>query len=146
MRYKAAYRPTEVLDLHNFQFVPLTKEILGTMDRKRYVSPSLEEKMLAGATSEVDEYLDDYVKAQENPSSEEGEALREKRGKAQWVFDAKMPGAMSLDEVEGQSDELGNWPFKLGDRGFYRHRVRLLSYLVPAPETRGWGLGWVGRN
>ena len=134
MRYKAAYCPTEVLDLHNLQFTPLTKEILGKMDTKRYVSPSLEEKLrIAGgaATNEVDKngILEDYVKAQqrqgedsEEDDNNENEEKR-KREKAQWVFDANMPGAMALDEIEERSDELGDWPFRLGDRGFFRHKV-----------------------
>ena len=144
MRYKAAYSPTEVLDLHNLQFTPLTKEILGKLDTKRYVSPSLEEKLRiadGAATNKVDKngILEDYVKAQqrqgtdsedsEEEEEDDGKEEKRKRERAQWVFDANMPGAMALDEIEERSDELGDWPFRLGDRGFFRHKVHSCSLL-----------------
>ena len=143
MRYKAGYRPTEVLDLHTLEFAPLTEAVLAKMDKQRYVSPYLEaklEELDLGAASELTaadvegiaqldqqtrKEISDYVHVQ-NIHSEEGRAQKVQREQAGSIFGAQMPGITPLDVFITQPNLLGEWPFKLGG-GFHKHQVRFLS-------------------
>jgi arginine-tRNA-protein transferase len=115
MRYKGDYSPQHVLDPETYEWNPLDGELRGLLDKKRYVSLSRERRrkeanpaQTAGqpASEQSDEdKFDDYPL----PTSAEG-------GKAvsggMSLFDLKVPGLMTPEEIEDQLD-LGTMPIRI---------------------------------
>lgn len=106
MRYKGEYKPQYILDPESFEWNPLEGELRPLLDKKRYVSLSRERRRQAAississkntdntcpaAVSEEDDYSDYSLQT----AAAAGEAVAS--GKS--LFDLKMPGVMTAEEV-----------------------------------------------
>ncbi|KAF2016875.1 arginine-tRNA-protein transferase 1 [Aaosphaeria arxii CBS 175.79] len=108
MRYKGEYKPSYILDPETYNWDPLDGELRELFDAKPYVSLSRERRLGAAPPSaEVDEYI--------HPSAKEaGEAVENGLS----LFDLKMPGLMTAEEVEEypldqQAIQVGKIPYPL---------------------------------
>ncbi|KAH7398650.1 arginine-tRNA-protein transferase 1 [Phaeosphaeria sp. MPI-PUGE-AT-0046c] len=114
MRYKGDYKPQHVLDPESYEWNPLDGELRTLLDQKSYVSLSRERRRKAnskdaGEGSGIDEdNLEDYPLP---TAAEGGKAI----GDGMSLFDLKIPGFMTAEEIEEQLD-LGTTPIKVGGR------------------------------
>jgi hypothetical protein len=111
MRYKGDYSPQHVLDPESYEWHPLEGELKDLLDKKRYVSLSRERKRKEAGliqTSDEEDQLDDFPMP---TAAEGGEAVSNGTS----LFDLKVPGLMTVDEIEEQLD-LGTMPIKIGGR------------------------------
>jgi arginine-tRNA-protein transferase len=120
MRYKGDYSPQHVLDPETYEWNPLDGELRGLLDKKRYVSLSRErrrkEVSLAqtadqpptGSEQTDEDQVDDYPLP---TAAEGGKAVSDGMS----LFDLKVPGLMTLEEIEEQLD-LGTMPIKIRGR------------------------------
>jgi hypothetical protein len=104
MRYKGEYRPQHVLDPETYEWSPLDGELRNLLDTKRYVSLSRERRRLEamakppdsaeslGEGNEQDNYSDYPLPN----ATEGGDAVANGLS----LFDLKVPGTMSAEEVE----------------------------------------------
>lgn len=122
MRYKGDYSPQHVLDPETYEWNPLDGELRGLLDKKSYVSMSREQrrkeeavaisndgKKSADTTTEDDQ--DDYSDYPHPKASEGGAAV----SNGMSLFDLKVPGLMTISEIEDQLD-LGTMPIRVGGR------------------------------
>ncbi|KAL8797156.1 MAG: hypothetical protein Q9195_000623 [Heterodermia aff. obscurata] len=134
MRYKAAYHPQYLLDPETYDWDPLNPDLLARLNVRRYVSLSRERKLnipaeplpMPDMTGDHDPEIaalslndppacwgndsswlfSDYLSAQREPSSHFAEPRS--------IFDARTPGAMTLEEVE-RDISLGEWRVQVQD-------------------------------
>jgi arginine-tRNA-protein transferase len=122
MKYKGDYKTQHVLDPESYEWHPLDDELRSLLDKKAYVSMSRERRTKdAGAPLEkggeneaepkgaVEQtILSDFP----HPTAAEGgEAV--KNGLS--LFDLKVPGLMTAEEIEEQLD-LDSMPIRVGGR------------------------------
>lgn len=114
MRYKGDYHPQYVLDPESYEWNPLDAELRGLLDKKSYVSLSRERRRTADRKNAVvdPEIEDDKLEEYPLPTALEG-GKAVKGGMS--LFDLKVPGLMTAEEIEEQLD-LGSTPIKLGGR------------------------------
>ncbi|KAL8943370.1 MAG: hypothetical protein Q9211_001009 [Gyalolechia sp. 1 TL-2023] len=125
MRYKNEYQPSYLLDPETYSWDPLDADYLARLSARKYVSLSLERQLhlpphkltdidKLGLDSEgllrLREYQQEVAPGGRSQSSALG---------------SRMPGLMSLEEVEGMID-LGKWSLKYG------------NMLVHLEELSGW--------
>jgi arginine-tRNA-protein transferase len=106
MRYKGDYTPQYVLDPESYEWSPLEGELRALLDKQSYVSLSRERQLKADLTAEPAgaEYL--------HPTATEGgDAV----ANGMSLFDLKVPGLMTIEEIEEQLD-LGTIPIVIGGR------------------------------
>ncbi|KAF2256767.1 arginine-tRNA-protein transferase 1 [Trematosphaeria pertusa] len=104
MRYKGEYRPQHVLDPESYEWNPLDGELRTLLDRKTYVSLSRERrrKELSLKDEGLNEPapdeagVDDFSDYPLPSASEAGEAIMDGTS----LFDLKIPGVMTAEEVE----------------------------------------------
>lgn len=114
MRYKGDYKPQHVLDPESYEWNPLDGELRTLLDQKSYVSLSRERRRKANVEeAEVDPKTDkNDPKDYPLPTAVEGgKAVRNGMS----LFDLKVPGFMTAEEVDEQLD-LGTVPIKVGGR------------------------------
>lgn len=117
MRYKGDYKPQHVLDPESYEWNPLEGELKSLLDKKTYVSLSRERarKDLV-ASQETDDSsaqtsdsdLADFLLPK---AAEAGDAVRDGMS----LFDLKIPGLMTVDEIESTLD-LGSTPIRVRGR------------------------------
>ncbi|CAI6260224.1 unnamed protein product [Periconia digitata] len=105
MRYKGEYRPQHILDPESFEWNPLEGELRSLLDRKRYVSLSRERRRKVMNTLKPDidgedsaEHIpedDDYSDYPLQTAAAAGDAV----ASGESLFDLKMPGVMTAEEV-----------------------------------------------
>ena len=111
MRYKAEYRPQHVLDPETYEWDPLEGELWQLLDTKPYVSLARERRLRRNQPGsnnlEADGPLSDKVPEQYDLSeyplptaAEGGDAVRNGMS----LFDLKVPGLMTVEEVDQQVD------------------------------------------
>jgi arginine-tRNA-protein transferase len=119
MRYKGDYSPQHVLDPESYEWNPLDGELRALLDKKSYVSLARERRREAraltpGGVKVGGSESADEDKLDEHPfpsAAEAGEAVSNGTS----LFDLKVPGLMTVEEIEEQLD-LGTMPIKLGGR------------------------------
>ena len=118
MRYKGDYKPQHVLDPESYDWNPLDGELRSLLDEKTYVSLSRERRRKdLTASAKIDG--EDSVSPRENDLSdyplptaaEAGEAVQSGMS----LFDLKVPGVMTEDEIESTLD-LGSIPIRVMGR------------------------------
>lgn len=128
MRYKGDYKPQHVLDLHNFEWMPLDDELRSLMEKKTYASMSKERERRA-LLEQVDSGADD----EKNPSRAQIEAMDEVLfPKPLDAMHAKMsllqlgmPGVLSIDQLR-QDVDLDHMKVFLGKAGVHQIQVSLV--------------------
>jgi arginine-tRNA-protein transferase len=122
MRYKGDYSPQHVLDPESYEWNPLDGELRTLLDQKSYVSLARERRRkesasvqgrdglekVEGSKPKNEEELDKYPFP---TAAEAGEAVSNGTS----LFDLKVPGLMTVEEIEDQLD-LGTMPIKIGGR------------------------------
>jgi hypothetical protein len=111
MRYKGDYSPQHVLDPESYEWNPLEGELRNLLDKKRYVSLSRERRRKEAGlkqTSDDEDKLDDFPMP---TAAEGGKAVSNGTS----LFDLKVPGLMTMEEIEEQLD-LGTMLIKIGGR------------------------------
>lgn len=115
MRYKGDYKPQHVLDPESYGWDPLDGELKSLLDKKKYVSLSRERRRKDSVASAGRNGHDAEPMSGDDPSdyplptaAEAGDAVREGMS----LFDLKVPGVMTEDEVEGTLD-LGSTPIRV---------------------------------
>ncbi|KAF1916774.1 3-oxo-5-alpha-steroid 4-dehydrogenase-domain-containing protein [Ampelomyces quisqualis] len=122
MRYKGDYSPQHVLDPESYEWNPLNGELRTLLDKKSYVSLARERRRKENASTQSGGGLkyaegsqpEDEDKLDEYPfptAAEAGEAVSNGTS----LFDLKVPGLMTVEEIEEQLD-LGTMPIKVGGR------------------------------
>jgi hypothetical protein len=122
MRYKGDYSPQYVLDPETYEWNPLQGELRGLLDKKRYVSLSRERRRKEAGQGQREEADDDASsggktdddKLDDYPlptAAEGGKAVSDGMS----LFDLKVPGLMTREEIEDQLD-LGTMPIKIAGR------------------------------
>ncbi|KUL90214.1 hypothetical protein ZTR_01897 [Talaromyces verruculosus] len=96
MRYKALYRPQYILDPESMTWDPLDGELIGKLDKRKYVSLSRDHaRQLSSAESKVEDDKEDEL-----PELVNEEALS--------LFSIGMPGVLTAEEVLSGID-LDHW-------------------------------------
>lgn len=118
MRYKGDYKPQFVLDPESYEWNPLDGELKSLLDRKTYVSLSREHvrkdsiASTGGGGNVKEGPGDDDVASYPLPTAAEaGTAVRQGLS----LFDLKIPGVMSEEEIERTLD-LGATPIRVRGR------------------------------
>lgn len=122
MKYKGDYKTQHVLDPETYEWNPLDDELRGLLDKKAYVSLSRERRQRKAETRSTEHADDDAAKdanlEQTDLSdyklpnaAESGSAV----AKGMSLFDLKVPGLMTVEEIEEQLD-LGAMPIRVGSR------------------------------
>jgi arginine-tRNA-protein transferase len=118
MRYKGDYSPQHVLDPETYDWNPLDGEMRDLLDKKSFVSLSRERRRREenavskdGNVSVPDSNEDNYSDYPLPTAIEVGDAV--KSGMS--LFDLKVPGLMTPEEIEEQLD-LGTVPIRVGGR------------------------------
>lgn len=118
MRYKGDYKPQFVLDPESYDWDPLDGDLKTLLDRKTYVSMSRErarKDSVASASSEGDVDMtssdDDRAGWPLPTAAEAGEAVQDGMS----LFDLKIPGVMTVEEMESSLD-LGSTPIRVRGR------------------------------
>ncbi|KAI4163126.1 MAG: hypothetical protein LQ342_003254 [Letrouitia transgressa] len=117
MRYKGQYRPSYILDPETYDWNLFDEDFIKRLSARKYVSMKQERQLNlpAGLLTDIEEA---------EMESDKREALREYLSEADAplegalgsVFENRMPGVLSLEEVRRDID-LGQWRAKLrGDR------------------------------
>ncbi|KAL2040979.1 hypothetical protein N7G274_006437 [Stereocaulon virgatum] len=116
MRYKGTFRPQYVLDPHTNTWDPLDADMLKHLSDRTWVSMSIERYL---QTPQFQQKLDvhpvTYKTALEYVNASNDRENSDARKDANTVFEAHMPGAMTVDEVREQID-LDHWRVQIGDR------------------------------
>ncbi|KAF2263244.1 arginine-tRNA-protein transferase 1 [Lojkania enalia] len=139
MRYKGEYKPSYILDPESYEWNPLDGEVRQLLDVKPYVSLARERRLkqtrstsdttpegmsITESVSEKDDYFDYPI----STAAEAAEAV--KRGLS--LFDLKVPGLMTVDEIE-QDIRLDEQPIRL------MTRAGLMTF--QAQDLKSWGKG-----
>jgi arginine-tRNA-protein transferase len=118
MRYKGDYKPQYVLDPESYDWDPLDGDLKSLLDRKTYVSMSRErarKDSVASASSEGDINMassdNDRAEWPLPTAAEAGEAVQDGMS----LFDLKIPGVMTVEEMESTLD-LGSTPIRVRGR------------------------------
>jgi hypothetical protein len=122
MKYKGDYKTQHVLDPESYEWHPLDDELRGLLDKKAYVSMSRERRTKnAGAPlekggeneAETEGAVEQTIRSDfpHPTAAEAGEAV--KNGLS--LFDLKIPGLMTAEEIEEQLD-LDSMPIRVGGR------------------------------
>jgi arginine-tRNA-protein transferase len=116
MRYKGDYKPQHVLDPETYDWSPLEGELRGLLDLQSYVSLSRERRRREADSGNDGKDGGQYIPAADNdyplPTAiESGSAV--KGGMS--LFDLKVPGLMTLEDIEEQFD-LGTVAIRVGGR------------------------------
>ncbi|KAI5309067.1 Arginyl-tRNA--protein transferase 1, partial [Ascosphaera atra] len=108
MRYKADYRPQQILDPESYEWSYLDDELKRKLDAKRYVSRSREGKLAKGEV-EAEECDKTDKERDLTRLGVEGEEERS-------LFEIGMPGVLTKEEVEKTVD-LDQWQLMVPDQG-----------------------------
>jgi len=123
MKYKGDYKTQHVLDPESYEWNPLDADLKSLLDRQAYVSPSRERRLKglkdpsAVATEQLEDEAKDATKTQDlsdfplPTAAEAGAAVSSGTS----LFDLKVPGIMTAEEVEEQLD-LDSMPIRVGNR------------------------------
>ncbi|KAH7359937.1 arginine-tRNA-protein transferase 1 [Pyrenochaeta sp. MPI-SDFR-AT-0127] len=122
MKYKGDYKTQHVLDPETYEWNPLDAELRGLLDKKGYVSLSRERRQRKTTTTSTEGAHNDASKDVEPEqtdlsdyklltAAESGSAV----SKGMSLFDLKVPGLMTVEEIEEQLD-LGTMPIRVGSR------------------------------
>jgi arginine-tRNA-protein transferase len=122
MRYKGDYSPQYVLDPESYEWNPLDGELRSLLDKKSYVSLSREHRRKQASLAQSNRSDDDAKNNEEKDedsledyplptAAEGGNAV----SKGMSLFDLKVPGLMTPEEIEEHLD-LGTVPIKIGGR------------------------------
>lgn len=114
MRYKNQYQPSYLLDPETYTWDPLDADYLSRLSARKYVSLSQERQLNLPPhkLTNVDELgLDSESLRQLQKYQQEAGLCHKSESSA---FASRMPGLMSLKEVEDTVD-LGKWTLKLGN-------------------------------
>ncbi|KAH6870786.1 arginine-tRNA-protein transferase, partial [Alternaria rosae] len=124
MKYKGDYKTQHVLDPETYEWHPLDGELRALLDKKPYVSMSRErrrkEHKSDGETSAAAEQ-DDYSDYPQPTAAEGGKAVSDGMS----LFDLKVPGLMTVEEIEQQLD-LATMPIRV--RGQMAEAQDLVSW------------------
>ena len=118
MKYKGDYKTQHVLDPETYEWHPLDDELRGLLDKKPYVSMARERRRKlerassksAGESDDAEE-KDDYSDYPLPTAAEGGDAV----AKGMSLFELKVPGLMTAEEIEEQLD-LATMPIRVGGR------------------------------
>ncbi len=119
MKYKGDYKTQHVLDPETYEWNPLDDELRRRLDEKSYVSLSRERRKEADTTALVDGKSEEMKGVQpEQPSLSEYPKPTAAEGgaavsKGMSLFDLKVPGLMTVEEIEKQLD-LGSVRIRVG--------------------------------
>lgn len=123
MRYKANFRPQQVLDPEDFTWHYLDTQLLAKLDKKRYVSLSREKKIEAGEI-ELEEC--------DKPDSERDfKQLGVEREEERSLFEIGFPGILTKRQVQKEVD-LDHW------------QLAAESVLVDMCDLRPWDTSDLG--
>ncbi|KAF2005121.1 arginine-tRNA-protein transferase 1 [Amniculicola lignicola CBS 123094] len=105
MRYKGEYQPSYILDSESYEWNLINGDLRKLLDSKRYVSMARERRLKETRSTDVlpnttKDVTDDYSDYPLPTAAEGGEAV--KRGMS--LFDLKIPGLMTVDEIEEEID------------------------------------------
>lgn len=122
MKYKGDYKTQHVLDPETYEWNPLDAELRGLLDSKTYVSLSRERRFIDGPTASTDEEgagIEKVVSSTTTdiadyplPTAADGGAAV---SNGMSLFDLKVPGLMTTEEIEEQLD-LDSMPILVGGR------------------------------
>ncbi|CAN9332528.1 unnamed protein product [Alternaria alternata] len=108
MKYKGDYKTQHVLDPETYEWHPLEGEMRALLDKKPYVSMSRERRRKEMG---IDGEQDDYSDYPYPTAAEAGKAVN----KGVSLFELKVPGLMTAEEIEQQLD-LATMPIRVGGR------------------------------
>lgn len=108
MKYKGDYKTQHVLDPETYEWHPLEGEMRALLDKKPYVSMSRERRRKEMG---IDGEQDDYSDYPYPTAAEAGKAV----SKGVSLFELKVPGLMTAEEIEEQLD-LATMPIRVGGR------------------------------
>jgi hypothetical protein len=114
MKYKGDYKTQHVLDPETYEWHPLEGDLRALLDKKPYVSMSRELRRKESKCDEeksATEEQDDYSDYPRPTAAEAGKAVK----KGMSLFDLKVPGLMTAEEIEEQLD-LATMPIRVGGR------------------------------
>jgi arginine-tRNA-protein transferase len=147
MRYKGDYSPQHVLDPETYEWNPLDGELRDLLDTKRYVSLSRERRRketgLAQTAQQQASEQQDEDKIDDYPlptAAEGGKAV----SNGMSLFDLKVPGLMTPEEIEEQLD-LGTMPIKIGGRMAEAQVGLDWDMTIGLASLTRLGFGFVGR-
>lgn len=117
MRYKGDYSPQYVLDPESYEWNPLEGELRSLLDKRSYVSLSRHRRLKEALSKESDATekittstdVDDLSDYPLSAADQGGAAVT----KGMSLFDLKVPGLMTADEIEEELD-LGTVPIQFG--------------------------------
>jgi arginine-tRNA-protein transferase len=107
MKYKGDYKTQHVLDPESYEWHPLDGELRSLLDKKKYVSMSRERRRQKEEAAEQDDYSDYPLPT----AAQAGEAV----AKGMSLFELKVPGVMTAEEIEEKID-LATMPIRVGGR------------------------------
>lgn len=118
MKYKGDYKTQHVLDPESYEWHPLDDEFRSLLDKKTYVSMSRERRRQKEREAKEEQGGDADATEQDGYSdypfptaAEAGEAVSEGTS----LFDLKVPGLMTAEEIEEKLD-LATMPIRVGGR------------------------------
>jgi arginine-tRNA-protein transferase len=140
MKYKGDYKTQHILDPETYEWHPLDDELRSLLDKKAYVSMSRERRTKDLGTASEKKGGEDAERAVEQTilsdfphptAAEGGEAVK----KGMSLFDLKVPGFMTTEEIEEQLD-LATMPIRVGGR-MAEAQVRMIlhSSCISGPQT-----------
>ncbi|KAH7090212.1 arginine-tRNA-protein transferase 1 [Paraphoma chrysanthemicola] len=120
MRYKGDYTPQHVLDPETYEWDPLDGELRALLDKKSYVSMARERRLHIAESGTAEQKApkaneqteDNIVDVFPLPTAAEGGAAV---AKGMSLFDLKVPGLMTPEEIEEHLD-LGTMPIRIRGR------------------------------
>jgi arginine-tRNA-protein transferase len=124
MKYKGDYKTQHVLDPETYDWHPLDDELRGLLDKKSYVSMSRERRTECREDGKDKAENDDLSEYPLHSAAEAGKAV----SKGMSLFDLKVPGLMTVEEIEEQLD-LDTMPIRVSGR-MAECQVRRISFLV----------------
>ncbi|KAF4972545.1 hypothetical protein FSARC_891 [Fusarium sarcochroum] len=99
MRYKIDYSPQFVLDPDSLSWDPLDRTMLDLLDKKPFVSLSLEKKQASGGDTHTPLSSDEDVKMSDKPKDEGSDTSESGDEEDDWLFTSKMPGIPPISSV-----------------------------------------------
>lgn len=106
MRYKGDYKPQYVLDPESYDWNPLDGELKNLLDKKNYVSLSREHQRNDSISTAkqgdacIQSSEEDFLACPLPTAAEAGDAVQSGMS----LFDLKIPGLMTVDEIESELD------------------------------------------
>ncbi|KAM5345787.1 hypothetical protein ACJ41O_011648 [Fusarium nematophilum] len=99
MRYKIDYSPQFILDPESLTWDPLDRKVLDLLDKKPFVSMSLEKQQASDGNPGESLSRNEDLKMSEKGEDAKSDPSESDEDESDWLFSSKMPGIPSLSLV-----------------------------------------------